>query len=405
MKKLYFVLFFITLLQTSYSQDTLVYADGSFHEVKITSIDTLNRTVQYIRKNTNCAISLDDLIAYKHNEKWYSKEGDSGEFSVSENSLYQLKPHFFVRPAKHTYSKYSISVGYSPASADFGNLERRLYSALFNHNASIRIEPEYTLHPKFSLKIPIVIGLGIQDESFDITYPRQNTDYQYYSTYYFQFYQQDAYPSLPLLVRRNEASNSFYYDDYKDVHKSELLWQVGITPKFYPFGQTRNALYISQSINWGRGNYNSVDYYYEFKDSIYAYTWPDPIVHWNLQSETAVVTKNSFHYFRFETLIGINFNLSSSLCFSIESGFSTVMQNKGTTPDYVYMKVPDQNYQVIYSGVYNVNQNEEVINPNYHYNYGPFSNGGLTHSGKMINRIHLVYKFGGKRIDPKIKLD
>lgn len=394
MKKLYFVLFFVTLLQNSFCQDTIVYKDGSFRQVKITAVDTLNRSLHYIRKNTNHTISMEEIIAYKFNENWYSKVNASGQFSVSKNAVYKLKPNFFTRPAKYKYSQYSISATYSPSYSSFGPvLMRNLFLTQFNHNATIRIEPEYLLHPKIAIKIPIVIGLGIESSPYQVV-NFASTDY-YSNQWYFDF-NVPIYPAALELTRRNPQSQSVSFTNYTPVHKSELLYQIGITPKFYPFGQTKNAFFISQSINWGRGNFNSVDYYYDYDTIISGgYTY------WNQKSETAVVNKNWFNYFRFETLVGINFNISSFLCFSVESGFSTSMRNNGNVEDRVYLKTPDQDYQVIYTGVYQTNPNKEVINQN--YNYNSFWGSGSSSAARFINRIHIVYKLGGKRIETKIK--
>lgn len=402
MKNFYLILFCISLLQMSYAQDTIVFSDGSIRDVKINAVDTLNQTIHYVRKNTSYTISNEEIISYKFNGIWYARENQSNQFSVSENSFYQIKPHFFLKPAKHTYSKYSISIAYSPSSSAFGeNLERRLFIAQFSNNATLRIEPEYLIHPKVSIKIPLVLGLGIESAPYEIF--NEQSDYYYYNQPYFYF-SAPTYPLAPEVNSRNPQEQSLYFNNYKPVHKSELLYQIGITPKFYPFGQTRNALYISQSINWGRGNYNSVDYYYDFDTLVFTDYWTgDQSASWYLTSERARVTKNQFNYFRFETLVGINFNVSSSLCFSIESGFSSIMQNNGKTEDRVFLKAPGEDYQLIYSGVYQVNPDNEVINPAFNYNYNSFWSRGFIYSGKFINRIHLVYKFGGKRLESKIK--
>jgi hypothetical protein len=395
MKKLYLILFFVALIQNCFSQDTIIYNDGSFRQVKITTIDTLNRTLHYVRKNTNHAISMEEIIAYKFNESWYSKEDASGQFSVSKNALYKFKPNFFTRPAKYTYNQYSISATYSPSYSSFGPLfMRNLFATQFCHNATIRIEPEYLLHPKISIKIPIVIGLGIESAPYQVV--NYELPEYYYNKTYFHF-SDYTYSGELELYDRNPQWQSISFTGYTPVHKNELLYQIGITPKFYPFGQTRNAFFISQSINWGRGNFNSVDYYYDY-DTIQTsgnYTY------WKQLSETAVVNKSWFNYFRFETLVGINFNISSSLCFSLESGFSTTMRNNSKIEDRVFLKTPGEDYQLIYSGVYQTNPSKEVINPDYSYNSS--WNLGSSTAAKFINRIHLVYKFGGKRIDKKVK--
>lgn len=374
----------LTRLQPLLSQDTLVFKDGIVRAVKIESVDEETGLISYQNKKENLTINRSDIIQYKWNNEWITHNALTGLYEKSASSPYKLYYSFFKSPSKYDYGRFSINASFSPTIETKNWSARNLF---FADEGRFSIEPEFIVNPHFSLRIPIVVGLGQKAYSsgahaeylgsVHTGYGSSGNGTIYLYGDFFNYKGQEDHTNLPVVDSRNSPWN---YDSMYNGHIKHLIFQIGISPKFFPFGQTQNAFYISPSINVGQADRYAVNYYTTFTPTSYTSVYTGELVEtWEIKEEKAVVQGQSkFLFFRGEVLFGFNFNLTKSLNFAFESGLSTGILNQGEK-DHVYTRIEGGDYNLAYSEIYDESEYLGLFRLH------------------VINRFQLVYKFGGQR--------
>lgn len=280
----------------------------------------------------------------------------------STNYFNPQRRGFYKKPSPFKYSNWSISSNLTSPLRELivSNSYARRYG--FSDNIVLTVEPEYRLNDKFSVKFPFRFGARFKkfpfEQIIDVDSWGESSGWMYDGT-------PDA-NGIPA----PRLWGIWYEKGYP--HGRNLIAQIGINPKLYPNGQVKNALYIGLGVHGGISDFYQVDYYHTLDTSTY---------YGRIVEERAEVSTNYGFYFRFEGMIGMDFNFSKSICLSIETGYTSVINNTGNKPDNVYARINNGEYQPVYSGVYE----------DYHY---------TSWYNHMFNRIYLVYRFGGELKKP-----
>lgn len=366
----------------SFSQDKIIFDDGRTKTVKILNINESTGTIEYTVRDKNGSFPLATIVEYRHNDVWYTYDFDTKTFEKSETATYKTFPTEFRSNPKFVYGRFSVGLSFGipikPGS------RRRLLRNYFAINPRISVEPEYRVNNWFSLKVPLVYGLGVKgegEESFVVANSYANNE----GTYVFTNDQQEhrgvlSYKSFnnATLPTYNDQGNNYYAFSEVDLHTKELIFQGGLAAKFYPLGHGRLSVFLSPGISYGIGNYNAVDYYANFEQETILNYLGDPVDVWKLTGENLISKPGKFSYWRAELLAGMDFDLMRNFNFSVEMGVSSnSIAPKVREDDHVYISI---------------NNGTPVLS-----NTAKFYAAGLT-SEMFIVRFLLVYKFGGQKI-------
>ncbi|MFT4602553.1 MAG: hypothetical protein ACI857_002739 [Arenicella sp.] len=383
MSKVLFSVFLLLIVLTSKAQDTIIFDDARVHPVKIISVD--KSSVKYERRGRTKTARLTDIMQYKQDDIWYAYDEKKEQISSSSKRLFPFKANPLQYPKSFRYSPFSIGI---TAATDInpGAHFSRAYTPADNWR--IRIEPEMHLANWFSIKLPLVIPL---------TLDRQEVDGQTFIPTASQYISDGIDFSYRLTSNDWEIPEMYANGNYFQIWNgsgamvSEIVGQIGLTGKFYPFLQPKVAFFIAPSVNFGIANYNQIDYHstFEFVDSIpNGSTWdPGYSSEWRLLSERLEVKKSYFTFFRFEMTLGFNFNLTKGLNFSLESGISSSL-------------IPLT--EIEKNNLYVTVENDGVLYKTSDFSLDKVrlsSNGLFRNTGFMVNRFLLVYRFGGHKAD------
>jgi hypothetical protein len=387
-KVLTLVLLFLIAI-TSKAQDTIIFDDARVHPVKITKVGT--KGVVYERRGGKKKALFVDVMQFKKGDQWFYYNEETEKLEEQSEPFFDFAINPLQVPKNFRYSPFSIGATFTfdlSSRTSYGWPQR--YSPADNWR--IRIEPEMHFTDWFSLKVPLVIPLTLDDQSKDGHIVTHNSGPQEYGIGGIEFYYDFGYnyyyePTNP----SDYPKKTGYYgsSNESEAGTREILGQVGLTPKFYPFLQQKVAFYIAPSINFGIGNYNQINYYatFDYQDSIAQGNPSNPyyIDTWELVSERLEVKKANFSYFRGELTIGFNFNITKALNFSIESGFTTELI--ALTP------IENSNLTVIRQ-----NDGFEFESQSFEPTVLDYRESGIG-GGFAMNRIMLVYRFGGRKVE------
>ncbi|MEX1002399.1 MAG: hypothetical protein WDZ35_09825 [Crocinitomicaceae bacterium] len=392
MKQFFFLCAF-TVFGSNFSgaQDKIIFYDGVVKEVRILNVSE-DGTIQYVLKSDTTAVKGKELIEYSYQGNWYSYNSEKKELEQYSSSKYRHHYSFFNDLPNYKYGRFSISTNlfapfvspdvsvdvidlYTYNSNDFKLSNPNLF---VQTNRTFTLEPEYLIFDWLSLKIPITIPLTFDEPT---TFYNSNTPTEFsmsYGHFYSSFLNyrldQDLEGFDNLTTADIEFDNSLKSGLTRPA--KNLLFQVGISPKFYPLGQMKHSLYLAPSLLFGMANLFSVDYYATFDTLTYSDFSGQIIEKWRLREEYGVQKRSPFFFVRSEVLVGINFNWWKHFCFSFETGYSSYIPNKGEA-DNVYMRLGTEEYQ--HKGSFQYNPKNRI-------------------SGYVVSRLHLVYRFGGKLI-------
>ena len=121
-------------------------------------------------------------------------------------------------------------------------------------------------------------------------------------------------------------------------------------------------------------NYFQVDYYSNF-DTAHLDISETQLIQWNLYSEKALQSNSQFVFFRYEALVGMEFNWAENFNFSAELGLTTQPINRGDPDRFYFQYNPGEDYQLVQTKTY------QFANQIY-----------------ALGRIHLIYKFNGIKL-------
>lgn len=399
MRHIFFIVSFFCI-GTSFSQDTLVFEDGVVWRVTILDISE-DGIISFEKELKNEEVDYHDLIEFSYKGEWHCLNKKNYTLESYPNPRYKIRYSFFKDPSKFSYSKFSIATNVLSPFSNYNtsNLEvssdKRMYSRYISFtNRVFSIEPEIRLTEKFGLKFPLLIGVGGKAETINTTnlFSDDWTPGRIYSHLAPGSY---AFPYGELSFTEDDIAienYSWFYDELRlKGHAKDLIFQVGIAPKFFPLGQNKFALYISPSINVGMMDFYSIDVYNTF-DTLTIINdvlvqWPDQYVqegelNWKISEQRIEQRNNLFFYTRLETVVGINFNLGKSICFSVETGLASGINYNGPKMDNYYARIGNE-------GPYHLLESRT-----YEYLADYQRDSGIN----AVARLHLVYKFGGERI-------
>ncbi len=345
------------------AQDTLFYKNGNVLPTQIIKVDSAAAIIEYKLdgQSINQAIKSFDRIVYNGEEMnldyWFSRDSNRNE-DLTNQQILKANPF--------SYGKFAVSTNLTSLIAGRQRDKRRL----FYDNSYFSIEPEYWINDRFSIKVPIIIGLHPNEYSspyeVNVTYNSWN--------YLIEFHEDEVSLPDPVIANRTEL----YFNSNSEGHIRELDFQFGITPKFYLTKNTKISPYIGQSFNVGFENLRTVDYFMTF--SVEKNIPTDTYFH-TFRTERQVISNSQTTVFKYEGMLGLNFNLTRTFNFSTEVGYSNRNKASNKEPDRVYIRTSETDEFVL--------AKTSVFNAEELYSY--------SFRRQYFARIHLVFRFGGKK--------
>lgn len=367
MGRILFTFIFIVVAKLATSQDTLVYVTNEVQAVKITKIDKEARVISYMSGGDVSSIGFTSLLKYKYQGNWISIEAGNSKTPAGD------KTGLFTKLGTYRYGKWAISSNLASPFLGVLSVVNKNNRTFFSSNALISIEPEYFISGKFSLKFPVYLGLPNFKLPISETTDRQNVPTShideggnlYKPTQYWRYQIELDNSIVPVIDGRYENVDG-------PEHSRRLFAQIGVHPKWFPYGQSKNAFFIGQGFDLGIGDMYAIDYFHTWETSNGSST-----DNWVWTEERIEIRTDNTLFFRYEATVGVSFNFGSAINLSIESGYSTAMMNSGKDGDRVYRRIfKSGSYEQIHSDVYKEDTGSW---------------------GRIINRLHLVYRFGGER--------
>lgn len=246
------------------AQDTLIFKYGKYRVGDVIEINP-DGILVYIDHGDTIAIHKSEIIEYSNEGNWYHLTADSTNFELIPKSTLKLKRNFFYTAADYTYGRFSISTNLtSPFLFNVNKLNIR--AGIFAHNPIISIEPEYQISDKIAIKIPVLVGLNNNSptplNSNELI--RSNNNYSSQKYYINGDYGRYTFP-MSINYGKNAveflANEEYPYTSRKYSHTQNVIAQIGISPRFYPFGQRKQSLYLAQTFAIGIADYYANDFY------------------------------------------------------------------------------------------------------------------------------------------------
>lgn len=361
--KIYLIFLFLSITYCGLSQDILYFKNGTVSTVKIVKIDSSAALVEYELNEQLIygAISSFEKIIYQGTEidltYWAYKRTDNSQ-ELTDKQLRKSNPF--------SYGKFAISTNLTSFVGSSRNDFRFFYD-----NSFFTIEPEYWFHDRVSVKFPIAIGMNanLDDAPIEVN---QNSASWSYSTEF----NADA-SDLPTPEIRNR-SEIYTISQESFGHARSLQFQFGINPKFYFTENNWFMPYVGQSFNLAFVNLRTIDYYLTFSEEL---NFPSNNYFYTYREECQLISNSQSTVFKYEGMLGANFNISRVFTFSSEVGYSNLNKATNNTEDRVYVRTDlNGTYELAKTTAYNVAEG---------YSYGV--------NGRLFARVHLVLKFGGKK--------
>lgn len=369
--------FSFLIINVLFTQDTIVFADGKVKNVNVLSVDSLGKII-YEQNGKMKTIHQSEIIEYSDDGQWYGYLNNTNNFVKIDGSNYRLYNRFFDSSPRFSYGRFSIATSLMEPFI-YGNMAAWTNVNVLFTNPRITIEPAYRISDYWSVKIPFYFGFNLRaPSSYDMP---SNDLYENNSIYQgsVRLYSRMHNYALPNEVgdgiqpKITPLSQSDNWSG-RVSHERNFLYQLGISPKFYPFRQKRQSLFIQQSFMVGIADYFQVDYYSNF-DTAHLDISETQLIQWNLYSEKALQSNSQFVFFRYEALVGMEFNWAENFNFSAELGFTTQPINRGDPDRFYFQYNPGEDYQLVQTKTY------QFANQIY-----------------ALGRIHLIYKFNGIKL-------
>jgi hypothetical protein len=344
------LLLLVLIAANSFGQDTLFYKDGNVKAVQIIEMDKLAKLVGYISEGDTiyAAISSFDRVVYAGRVSSSNGISKTAVIIDTEKAKDAVRSNVKLNP-KYLYGKWAVSTNLTSCFENGGNF-------VFATNRVFSVEPEYFVHDRFSIKMPIHLGLEGDEVSRDYY---GNTNYR----------MNDLNGDVLPTVRYLESGRR-----YRTLgHKRDLLFQIGINPKYYFKGQRNFSWYFSQGFYISRINLNRADYYYTYEK----YTNNMGDFYWERPNIVAESFDEKRWGFRYEGAIGLAINVTKNLGLTTEFGYTTVIKSENEGFDRVFIREGEGEYV----------SDPFVVQHKVSYPSGQFL--------LPYFRVHLVYRFGG----------
>ena len=346
--KNFFLFTFLIISFLGWSQtDTLVLSTGEVRLVKLISFNE-NGTIKYELKGEEISLGERGYITFKSGDEWLEFDSENKVYTRSTKRKYPIHTNFFSRPHpggkppkwRLQFDLLPLLIETNSTSYETSFISWNSYiSTFYYNNRAISLDIGYEIHPMLILHLPMRFGLGA-NETINIEgrneynpliryrEPRELSDYKADGVSYTPYY------------RHNQG------------HNKHLVFEAGLSPKFYPFGQSKNAFYIMQNFAFGIFDFKAIDYYSDYDTTMRVNYDNDTTISWTPNYERAVQRTNQFSGFRYEAGVGLDINILQSFSINIECGVSTLPKNKGTELDNMYFKIIGDEYSLIASELF-----------------------------------------------------
>jgi hypothetical protein len=319
MKQLTCIVVLLCCLNTQ-AQDTVIQLNGDVRAVQILKLDEAKNLIVYKFNDNTIYAELTAIKEYK----LHSDLSASSSNGTIDNAV-AIKQSGYIKEKASMQRNYSpLSIGTNLTSFfSFGALNRRM-----------TIEPEYQLLDNFSLKFPIVIGLTTQIELGETSGWYANDGSYAYG---------HSFTSI------NSPPGLFFTPERR--HITDVKAQIGINPKYYFNGKSKNIIswYGSASFNFGIAdmysisrwdNLDTVNYYNSNTNEV--------MTSWSAETTREFVESSEYNYFNWELLLGIDINISRMWTLTLETGYSSRFIGQATEGDKVYRSVLGGEYVLIH---------------------------------------------------------
>lgn len=302
------------------AQDTLVFKDGYIWLCEIQSVK--GKSIVFTRyDDKEESVDARQLMEYSRDGQWYKWNGEDHDLLSGPKNNFKLS--VFLRKPKNKYGRFSLGINLTAplAHVDVDKTYPGYYwqdqsnANLFPQtNRSITVEPEYRIFDRFSVKLPVMIGLDFSTP--DTLFQSVNPDpYYYYGSSFVNW-------SAPYQVTTTDVNDIDFYSGYNrnlNGHAKNVIFQVGVAPKIYPFGQTKIAWYLGAGAYGGLMDQYRIDYFLDLTTDVDQ--WGD--LRWMETNEYAVRYSEPKPFFRFEAMMGVDLNFSQFINLGFEGAWSS----------------------------------------------------------------------------------
>lgn len=313
-----FIFFWIQLN----AQDTIVYKSGETKAVQILKLKKESNLIVYTLGKDTIYSSFKNIERFTMNSKVNNESTEitsSGTDNISTKRVYVKKE---VNVKTYDYGTFSISTNLAAL------LNLRYVSS------RMTIEPEYRINENFSVKTPIYIGI----------LPNQ-----------IRFFQRSVYfPDKSY----SDYSNPPSMEDVFATNPEDILYQVGINPKYYPFGKSQKliSIYISGAVNFGIARNFETEVFLE-ADTVT--NWG--ITSWEVNRNSVTLLDGAYNFLNFEGLFGIDINFSKRITATLETGYSSRLIGEQKNEAKFYLKTANTDYELIYQDTPRINSRRNFL--------------------------------------------
>ncbi|MGJ8661022.1 MAG: hypothetical protein ACSHXL_03210 [Bacteroidota bacterium] len=256
-------------------------------------------------------------------------------------------------------------------------------------NRYANIQFEWRLSEKFFLTVPIGIGLDNYKNHVDNNAELPN--------YYLFGGPNDLWPpgyyaDGPKLNGLNESQSYINYQSkgYKSkpafARQQDLIWQIGLFPKFQLTQSKRFNFTLTTGANFGQMDKYAITNYQDFTE-VPSYT-SDSIYNpsWKPTGSKNVYHSNPFFFARIEVTCGLDVKITSRFHLFLETGATHFIMANGKKSDFIMASLNGGNYYEVLEIHKNTDQlGEKEVNYHTHRKaVTPFY---------LINRFSLRYRF------------
>jgi hypothetical protein len=242
------------------------------------------------------------------------------------------------------------------------------------------------LHARFSIRIPLGIGLGnldgkvIEGGSLPNHWFDKGPDYGSYAQAWPGLYNNG--PRLDALSISQQVACNLRCSNHPPTfaRPQDLKYQIGFFPKFTLNKSENIQITLTAGANFGYMDKYSISEYNSFTSI--KNTAGDTNIGWIQTNSKLVLERNTFFFIRGEYLLGFDFKVSERMRIHVETGFAHFVKGHGDKPDKIYTNLDNKGYNLIKSDYNNTDSHS--------YNDEAYST--KTIPFYFINRFSLKYR-------------